>query len=199
MVTSGAFHSDTPLPASLRRPPRTPSTMLCRTREPGGAVDINAEQVCLRSGCFRPARVPRSSRGNTPESMVCRSWPDPRMVTPRIVTSGSRHGDDIAGAVADRARAPGRPVSTSAAIDPDRALVFAGCKLDDVAVLRPVQHRLQRLFRSSLQRLRDRGARSSGGEDRRRNDAQEEAHVSFPSQAVLGSTNMRPFISMCMA
>ena len=34
MMTSGAFQSDTPLPASLRRPPRTPSMMLRSTREP---------------------------------------------------------------------------------------------------------------------------------------------------------------------
>ena len=102
----------------------------------------------------------------------------------------------VAAAVEHRTRPPAQ---YHAPLDPDRALVFARRELDDVAVLRPVQHRLQRLLRNSLQRLRNGEARDSGGEDRRRNDAQEGEHVPFPPQTVLGSTNMRPFISMCMA
>ena len=81
-----------------------------------------------------------------------------------------RHGNDIAGAAAveHRTRPPGQ---YDAPLDPDRALVFARRQLDDIAVLRPVQQRLQRLLRDSLQRLRNREARDSGGEDRRRKDA----------------------------
>ena len=107
---------------------------------------------------------------NTPESIVCRSRPDPRMVTPRIVTSGAVTVTTLP-APPPSSTAPGRPVNTSAPIDPDRALVFARREFDDVAVLRPVQHRLQRLLRNSLQRLRTGEARNSGGEDRRRKHA----------------------------
>ena len=120
------------------------------------------------------------------------------MVTPRIVTSGAVTVTTLP-APPPLSTAPGRPAQYHAPLDPDRALVFARRELDDVAVLRPVEHRLQRLLRNSRQRLRNREARDSGGEDRRRNDAQEGEHVPFPSQDVLGSTNMRPFISMCMA
>ena len=109
-----------------------------------------------------------------------------------------RHRDDIAGAAAVEYRA--RPSGQyQATLDPDRALVFTRRKLNDVAVLRQVHDSLQRLLWNSLQRLRTGEARDSGGEDRRQNDAQEALHLSFPSQTDLGSTNMRPFISMCMA
>jgi hypothetical protein len=109
-----------------------------------------------------------------------------------------RHGDNIAGTAANEHRArPSRQYN--APIDPDCSFVFARRKFNDVAILRSIQHSLQRLFRNNLERLRTGEARGSGGEYRRQNDAQEAEHVSFLSQAVLGSTNMRPFISMCMA
>ena len=49
---------------------------------------------------------------NTPESIVCRSWPDPRMVTPRIVTSGAVTVTTLP-APPPSSTAPGRPVSTT--------------------------------------------------------------------------------------
>ena len=104
----------------------------------------------------RLSSTTRAFRGllrNTPESIVCRSRPEPRIVTPRIVTSGAVTVTTLP-APPPSSTAPGRPVSTTRPVDPDRALVFARRELDDVAVLRPVQHRLKRLLRRSLQRLR---------------------------------------------
>ncbi len=132
-------------------------------------MDVDAEQIAFEavvldqrafrgllqkhSGIHRLQIVARSPDGHAADGDV-----------------GRRHGDDIAGAAAVEHRA--RPsAQDDAPLDPDRALVFAGCKFDDVAVLRPVEQRLQRLLRNSLQRLRNREARDSGGEDRRRKDA----------------------------
>ena len=132
-------------------------------------MDINSEQVSFEAIVFDQ----RAFRGLLEENsrihglQIAARSPDGH-ATDRDV--GRRHRDDVAGtaAVEHRARPPGQ---YDAPIDPDRALVFAGRKFDDVAVLRPVQHSLKRLFRSSLQRLRAGEARDSGGEDRRRNDA----------------------------
>ena len=106
--------------------------------------------------------------------------------------------DNVAGAIADKHRT-WLSGQHHASIDPDRATMIAGSKFYDVTGLGTIQHSLKRPLWTGLQRLRCGEARDSGGEDRRRNDAWEAAHVSFPLQAVFGSTNMRPFISMCMA
>ena len=161
-------------------------------------MDIDSEQVSFEAIVFdqRPFRGLLEENSGIHRLQIVARSPDGHAADRDI---RRRHRDDIAGtaAVEHRTR-PSRQYD--APIDPDRAFVVARREFDDVAVLRPVQHRLQRLFRSSLQRLRTGEARNSGGEDRRRKDAQEKRHVSFPSQAVAsGSTNMRPFISMCMA
>ena len=127
-----------------------------RTRR---AMDIDSEQVAFEAIVFDQRPLRGSSRGNTPESIVCRSWPDPRMVTPRIVTSGAVTVTTLP-APPPSSTAPGRPAQYNAPIDPDRAFVFARRKFDDVAILRAVQHSLQRLLRNSLQRLRTGEARA---------------------------------------
>ena len=80
-----------------------------------------------------------------------------------------RHRDDITGAAAvEHCTRP--PRQYDAPLNPEPTLVFARCQIDDVAVLRPVEQRLQRLSRGSRQLLRNRGARNSGGEQHRRKD-----------------------------
>ncbi|OIQ64690.1 hypothetical protein GALL_537590 [mine drainage metagenome] len=103
-------------------------------------MNINAEQVSLEAIIFdqRAFRglLEKNSRIHLLQ-IVARS-PNGQ-ATDRHV--GRIHRGDIAVAAADkhRARLSGQ---YNAPIDPDRALVFAGGKLDDIAVLRPVQHSL---------------------------------------------------------
>ena len=169
MVTSGAFQSETPLPASLRRPPRKPSMTLRSDARPRRAMHIDAEQVSYEavvldhrafgglleknSGIHRLQIAARSPDGHAADGDV-----------------GRRHRDDVAGAAAVEhgARASGQ---YQRSIDPDRAVVFARRKFDDVAVPRTIQQRLQRLARHSRQRLRIGEAGQSGGDDRRRKHA----------------------------
>ena len=132
-------------------------------------MNINAEQVAFETIILdqRPFRgLLKKHAGIHGLQIVARS-PD-RHAADRDIRRC--HGDDIAGAAAVEHRA--RPSGQyNAPIDPDRALVVARSQFDDVAVLRAVQHSLQRLFRSSLERLRTGEAPGSGGEDRRRNNA----------------------------
>ena len=71
---------------------------------------------------------------------------------------GRGYRDDVAGAAAVEhgARASSQ---YKRSIDPDRAVVFARGKLDDVTVVRTIQQRLQRPVRRSRQRLRTGEAR----------------------------------------
>ena len=199
MVTSGAFQTETPLPASLRRPSRRPSITLRATRDPGGAMHVDAEQVALEAVVLDQRALRRSSQEDAGihRLQVAARAPDGHAADGHV---GRRHGDDAAGAAAvEHARRAVRS-STSAPIDPDRAVVFARRKFDDVAVLRAVQHRLQRLrpaqpSASPHWRSPDNPAATSAAgsmRDRRRT-------VSLPIRPIFGSTNMRPFISMCMA
>ena len=82
----------------------------------------------------------------------------------------ARHRDDVAGAAAVEHGA-GASSQYKRSIDPDRAVVFARGKLDDVTVARTIQQRLQRLVRHSRQRLRPGEAGQSGGDERRRKHA----------------------------
>jgi hypothetical protein len=66
--------------------------------------------------------------------------------------------------------APGLPLTITRRSIRIAPLYSPGGKVNDVAILRPVQHSLQRLLQSSLQGLRNREARNSGGEDRHRKD-----------------------------
>jgi len=124
MVTSGAFHSETPLPASLRRPPRTPSTMLRlnpRTRRGRGR---NSEQVSFEAIVFDQ----RAFRGPSRRKFPNPSFADRGRIPDGHATDRKRrriHRDNVAGAVADehRTRPPGQH---DAVIDPDRALYSPG-------------------------------------------------------------------------
>jgi hypothetical protein len=154
-------------------------------------MNINAEQVGFEAVVF-DQRVRRSFAGT-------RRNPSPQISPIRDgqaadVTSGA-DGDDAAraAAVEHRARPPAKTIRRSIL----SRLVLAGVS----SMTSPSCARSSSACNGcsgSLQRRRNRGARN-GGEDRRRKDAKRE-HVSPPSQADgLGSTNMRPFISMCMA
>ena len=121
------------------------------------------------------------------------------MVTPRIVTSGAVTVTTLP-APPPSSTAPGRPLSTTR-----RSILIAPLYSPGASSMTSPS-----CARSSTACSGCSGAAfsvsatakpgDSGGEDRRRKDAQEGAHVSFPPQADgLGSTSMRPFISMCMA
>ena len=164
---------------------------------PGRAMDVDAEQVAFETVVFDQrafCRLLEKHAGIHGLKIAARSADG--NAADRDV--GRRHRDDAActPAVEHRARPPGQ---YQPPLDPDRSLVFARRELDEVALLSPVQHRLQRLLWASLQRLRNREARDTGGDGRRRKYAQQPEHWRFPPQTDLGSTNMRPFISMCMA
>ena len=166
---------------------------------PRRAVHVDAEQVSYRGGCSRSVARSAVFCRKMPESIACRSRPDPRTVTPRTVTSGAVTVTTLP-APPPSSTAPGRPVSTRAPIDPDRAVVFARRKLDDVTVLRPIQHRLQRLAPAQPSASPHWRSRTI-----RRRRAPPEACVTGDARCrsrlrpIFGSTNMRPFISMCMA
>ena len=169
MVTSGAFQSETPLPASLSRPPRSPSIDVAGDPRPRRAMHVDAEQVSDQA-----VVLDRRALGGLLEKdpgihrlQVAARSPDGHAADGDV---GRGHRDDVAGAAAVE-HAAGASGQYQRSIDPDRAVVFARSELDDVAVARAIQQRLQRLARHSRQRLRTGEAGQSGGDERRRKHA----------------------------
>ena len=120
------------------------------------------------------------------------------MVMPRMVTSGAVTVTTLP-APPPLSTAPGRPLNTTRRSILIAPLYSPGASSMTSPSCARSSTACSGCLRNSRERLRNREARDSGGEDRRRNNAQEGEHVPFPPQDVLGSTNMRPFISMCMA
>ena len=191
----GEFQMLTPLPRSLIWPSCRPSMRLRRTIAALGPFRLTPIRL---SSSRLPSITAPAARAVTkmPLSSTERSLPEPVTVSPRSTTSRRIDGDHAPDPAAVEHRA-WLAFERQCAVDDDRPGVAAGHQHQPIAGRRGGDGRGQPTgLGGDLDRRRC-------GAGRRQQCGEHDAAVDRPSwhvrQALLGSTSIRPFISMCMA